>query len=89
MASAVVAFKEAVDERAAAALDQRVGVAQLQQPAPEVASSKRTGAAAYLQQGNTCGPNRNEQEVKVRQDETSIRPMGKFCHCKKQDLVNS
>lgn len=53
VASAVVAFEQAVDECAAAALDQRVGVAQLQQPAPEVASSERTGTAAYLLQRDT------------------------------------
>ncbi len=83
MAGAVVAFKQAVDERAAAALDERVGVAQLQQPAPEVTSSKRTGTAAYLLQGNTWGPNRKERDVKVRKDETSIRHMGKLGHCRK------
>lgn len=53
MASAVVTFKQTVNEGTAAALDQRMGVAQLQQPAPEVASSERAGTAAYLLQGNT------------------------------------
>lgn len=76
MASAVVALKQTVDKCTAAALDQRVGIAQLQQPAPEAASSKRTGTAAYLLQGNTWDSNKKEQEVKVRLDETSIRPKG-------------
>lgn len=52
MASAVVAFEQTVNERAAAALDQRVGVAQLHQPVPEAASSKRAGRAAYFLQRN-------------------------------------
>ncbi len=53
MASAVVAFKQAVNERAAAALDQRVRVAQFQQPVPEVASSERAGTTAYLLKRDT------------------------------------
>lgn len=52
MASAVVAFKQTVNEGATAALDQGVGVAQLHQPVPEAASSKRAGTAAYLLQRN-------------------------------------
>lgn len=53
MASAVIALEQAVNEHAVAALYQRVGVAQLQKPVPEVASCKRTGAAAYLLQRNS------------------------------------
>lgn len=53
MTGAVVALEQAVNERAAAALDQRVGVAQFQEPVPEVASSERAGTAAYLLQRNT------------------------------------
>lgn len=61
MASAVVALQQTVDERAAAALDQRVRIAQLEQPVPEAASSERAGAAADLMQGNSCGEEQNGQ----------------------------
>ena len=50
MTGVVVALQQAVDEGAAAALDQRVGVAQLQQPAPEAAPGERPGGVAYLLQ---------------------------------------
>lgn len=50
VASAVVAFEQAVDESAATALDQRVRVAQLQQPASEVASGEGAGTATDLLQ---------------------------------------
>ena len=53
MAGVVVAFQQAVDERAAAALDQGVRVAQLQQPAPEAATGERPGGVAYLLQRDT------------------------------------
>lgn len=52
VASVVIAFQQAVDERAAAALDQGVGVPQLHQPVPEAATSKRTGVATDLLQRN-------------------------------------
>lgn len=52
MASAVVAFKQAVYECAAAALDQGVRVPQLQQPVPEIATGESTRAAADLLEGN-------------------------------------
>lgn len=75
MASTVVAFKQTVNERTAAALDQGVGVPQLQQPGPEIASSKSTGTPAYLLQGNTWG--QDKKKVKVKKDKTSIVFMGK------------
>lgn len=50
VAGAVVALQQTVDERATAALDQRVRVAQLQEPAPEPAACEGAGAAAHLLQ---------------------------------------
>ena len=63
MASTVIAFKQAVNKGAATALDQRVGIAQLQQPVPEAATSKGTGTAAYLLKRNPWNPKRKEQMV--------------------------
>lgn len=68
MTSAVVAFKQTVNKCTAAALYQRVGVAQLNQPVPEAASSKCAGAPTYLLQRNSCGRKRKEDKVKVRKD---------------------
>lgn len=62
VASAVVALQQAVNECAAAALDQRVRVTKLQQPAPEVTSSKSTGTTAYLQKRNSCSEDEDEDE---------------------------
>lgn len=53
MASVVVPLQQAVDERAAAAFDQGVGVPQLQQPIPEVPTRKAAGVAAYVLQRNS------------------------------------
>lgn len=58
VAGAVVALQQTVDERAAAALDQRVRVAQLQEPAPEPAACEGAGAAAHLLQRDAW-PRRN------------------------------
>lgn len=52
MASTVVALKQTVYEGAAAALDQRVRVPQLQQPVPEITAGEGTRAAADLLEGN-------------------------------------
>lgn len=52
MASTVVALKQTVYECAAAALDQRVRVPQLQKPVPEVAAGERARAAADLLERN-------------------------------------
>lgn len=54
MASTVVAFKQTVDERTAAALDQRVRVPQLQQPVPEIAAGESTWIAANVLERNAC-----------------------------------
>ena len=53
VAGVVVALQKAVDECAAAALDQGGGVAQLQQPAPEAATGEGPGGVAYLLQRDT------------------------------------
>lgn len=63
MASAVVAFKQAVDESTTATLNQRMGVTQLQQPVPEIATSKSTGTPANLLQRNTWSWDRKNKKV--------------------------
>lgn len=72
MASTVVAFKQTVDERTAAALDQRVRVPQLQQPVPEIAAGESTWIAANVLERNACGQGENK------------RPGLKINHCNVQ-----
>lgn len=77
MASTVIAFKQTINECTAAALNQRVGVSQLQQPVSEIASSKGIGTLANLLQRNAWGKTGSKKLDKARKDIWNYKNNGK------------